>query len=130
MSNRHRALKALMAAISHPRGAGGVMEDAEIAMGARLIPVGSERPIPLPAFAWRRGVVSMLGMEIRIVAIEAVEPGAGAFSRLIAEIQRRGFTPVVVEPFGVTMPAIMAKWDWKRRVVGSGFERREEWLPR
>lgn len=73
-------------------------------------------------------VVSVRGLEVRIVAIKAKQIGNGAFSRLIAGICYAGLTPIVVEPL-FDMPAILRRWGWKPRVTGSGFAREESWRP-
>lgn len=67
-------------------------------------------------------VVSIKGDEVRIVAILAKTPGAGAFGRLIDGILAAGLKPIVVEPVFMTMPAIMERWGWRRRNIGQDFE--------
>lgn len=115
---------------THPRGIVGLIEDGERKLGATIIPLGASEPFPFPADDWMDGVVSVLGGKARIVAIHAHEEGRGALRRLVNGIQAAGLVPVIVEPVGPTMPAILKRWGWKRHVRGSGWERVEEWSPR
>ena len=75
-------------------------------------------------------IVSRRGREVRLVAILARVPGSGALTRTVAGIIAAGLVPVICEPT-VEMRATMKRWRWKRRLVGSTFEDREEqWLPK
>lgn len=115
---------------SHPLGVAGFMIEDEIAAGRAVMQPGSVWPFDFPAEDWVfPAVVSHDGREVHIVAILAQEPGKGAFRRLIANIEGAGLSPVVVCPVGQTMPAILKRWRWKRRIVGRGFERVDEWRP-
>ena len=73
-------------------------------------------------------VVSVKDREVRIVAIKAKERGKGALRRLIGAISYAGLTPIIVEPM-FDMPAILKRWAWSKRVVGSGFQTEEQWRP-
>jgi hypothetical protein len=72
-------------------------------------------------------VLSYDKREVHIVAVYAAR--RGALRRLIDRAAKHGLSPVVVEPIGPTMPAIMRKWGWQKSVVGEGWDRREEWRP-
>jgi hypothetical protein len=54
--------------------------------------------------------------EVRLVAIQAIHPGKGAFRRLVEAIERENMIPVVVCPMGRRMREIMTHWDWQRSV--------------
>jgi len=83
----------------------------------------------LPVLDWPDDiVVSMRGKKVRIIAIKAKYPSNGAFSRLITDIAKAGLTPIIVEPMFV-MPDILKRWGWSRQIIGSGFEREEQWRP-
>jgi hypothetical protein len=113
-----------------PLGMAGVMMSNEVAAGRRLVQPGATTPFAFPADDWAfPQVVALDGAEVRIVAILARTPGRGAFRRLIDAICAAGFQPVVIEPIGVTMPAILARWGWRCTVRGEGFDRIEEWRP-
>jgi hypothetical protein len=122
---------AVMQIFQHPRGAGGVLEDQELAKGAKLIPIGAYEPFEVSEYDWMAPhLISVLGDEAFIIAICARHRGEGAFRHLIHNIRRAGFRPVVVCPTGEIMPAIMKKWGWTQRTVGDDFEsRRDEWRP-
>lgn len=76
---------------------------------------------------WRpTDVVSTDGKIVRIVAICARKPGSGAFRRMVNGIVAAGLEPVVIEPFPV-MEAILTRWGWAGKLVGSGIDRYEEW---
>lgn len=69
-------------------------------------------------------VVTMRGMEVRIVAVWARHEGRGTFRRLVHNIQAAGLVPVVVAPFA-QMESIMGKWGWQHSRIGSD----DEWRP-
>src|SRR3954453_2076059 len=54
-------------------------------------------------------VISLDGKTVRIVAIRARHPGAGALRRLIAAITKTGLHPVVIAPL-FAMPDILRRW--------------------
>lgn len=88
----------------------------EIARGYVPVPVGSVDW--LPTADWHpRDVVSSDGVEVRIVAIAARNPGTGAFRRLIAGIEAAGMRPVVVCPL-TDMEEIMRHWGWATVRIG------------
>lgn len=83
----------------------------------------------LPALDWPEDiVVATRGRFVRIIAIKAKHPGTGAFSRMITGIAVAGRIPIIVEPM-FDMPDILKRWGWSRRIVGSGFEKEEQWQP-
>src|SRR5687767_4395960 len=61
-------------------------------------------------------VLSIADGEIHIIAINSARKGA--LRRLIEGAASVGLSPVIVEPMGLTMPAIMTKWGWVRTVAG------------
>jgi hypothetical protein len=131
LSYLYAAAGAVLAGQTHPLGMAGVMLAEEVAAGRKPIQPGATEPFVFSADDWEfPQVVSLDGREVRITAVLARRPGTGAFRRLLAAIQAAGLKPVVVEPVGVTMPAILARWGWRRTVVGHGFRRVEEWRPR
>ena len=80
---------------------------------------------------WREDAVVSFDRErgeVRIIAIEAKNPGQGAFTRMVRGIMAEGRTPVVIQPMG-DMPAILTKWGWQRRDEGEGFLHEEQWRP-
>ncbi|HEX8414030.1 MAG TPA: hypothetical protein VF637_09120, partial [Sphingomicrobium sp.] len=72
-------------------------------------------------------VISYDDHEVHVVAVSSAR--RGAFSRLVREVRAAGLTPVVVEPMGPTMPAILERWGWQMSVNGEGWDHREEWRP-
>lgn len=117
-------------ASAHPRGAFGHMEDCEREMVFVVIPVGATEPFAVASHDWENALVSLNGSDVRLVLLHAYRRNRGALRRLVAAIQGAGLTPVVIEPTGSEMPAIMRKWKWKkRRVGGTGWESYEEWRP-
>lgn len=93
-------------------------------------PVFPGQVIWLPKSDWPNDVVvSMDGNTVRIVAIKALKEGSGSFRRLIESIIQYGLSPVIIEPM-LSMPDILTRWGWSRRMVGNDFETREEqWFP-
>lgn len=115
-------LEQIMEGRANPRGMIGVMEDGETRAGHTVVPLGAMTPFPVPRADWLGTVISMDGKDARIVLVHAHEEGRGAFRRLVKSIQSAGYIPVVVEPVGVAMPAIMKKWGWRGRRKGAGFD--------
>lgn len=105
------------------------MKAEEAKRGFEVIHVGSVSWLPVSD--WHHdNVVSRDGNNIRLVAICAVNKGEGAFNRLITGIIQAGYTPVIVGPV-VEMRAIMKRWRWKCKHIGSSFEDHEEhWFPK
>jgi hypothetical protein len=127
VANENEIMDALREAIEF--GPGEAMRRNEIAKGGTLVPTGSVDW--LPHTDWIEDmVVSRVGDDVRIVAIQAKEPGSGAFSRLITALAKRGLRPIVVCPFS-HMEEILRRWKWRRKDVGIGFDDREDqWTPR
>jgi hypothetical protein len=67
--------------------------------------------------------------EVRLILLRARHPRQGALRRLITAIGAAGLQPVVVEPIGEAMPAILQRWGWRRTVQGSGWDTITEWRP-
>jgi hypothetical protein len=78
---------------------------------------------------WREIVASQDGKKIRLVLLDAMKPGHGAFSRLIAAIWRHDLVPVIVEP-NEALISWCVRHDYRRRVIGKGKHRHEVWYPR
>ncbi len=114
---------------AHPRGFLGMMEDGETQAGRALVPLGATRPFPLPSTDFKDAVLSLADGQVRIVLVTAKHPGRGAFRRLVRAIISAGLAPVVCEPVGFVMPAIMKRWGWRESITGCGFDRVAEWRP-
>lgn len=106
-----------------------IMRRDEISKGNTVIVPGDR--LWLSADDWDSTIiVSQKGREIRLIAILARDPGTGAFRRTVTGILGAGLVPVIIEPMGV-MAIILRRWNWSKRIVGSGFMHREEqWRPR
>lgn len=104
------------------------MRADELARGHYIMPVGSA-PF-LSTDDWKpEACVSIADGEVRIVLIEAREPGTGAFRRLVEGITDAGLRPVVVCPLD-HMKAILKRWGWQVTEVGSTFyDREDQWRP-
>lgn len=78
---------------------------------------------------WHEIIASRDGRRIRLVLLDALNPGAGAFTRLIERISAAGLVPVIVEPNQFLI-------DWchrhgcRMRIIGKGPFRQEVWYPR
>jgi hypothetical protein len=84
----------------------------------------------LPVADWEHTIViSRRGKEIRLIILLAKRRGNGAFHRLVNGILGDGLTPVILAPMGA-MRAIMKRWNWFERSVGSGWDHEEQWRPR
>lgn len=109
-------------------GAGNVMREQEAIKGWTVIFPG-DRPW-LSASDWPHDVViSECRTHVRIVAIQALRPKCGAFSRLVDGILLVRKMPLVVSPIGQIMPAILRRWNWRCRVRGDGWDAEEIWRP-
>lgn len=123
-----RALEAMLEASEHPRGMQGVLEDQETKKGATLVKLGAKTPFHFSERDWVRGVISLKGREVRIVAIEAYEPGNGALKRLIASITSAGYQPVVVAAM-LDMPKILKHWGWEMTREPDEWGNVDTWRP-
>lgn len=104
-----------------------IMLDVELGTGAfdvdwRMPPVSLDRATM--AFD---PVITCKGNDIRIVLIEFTPRRCGQFAALVARIIGAGFRPVVVCPVLADMPAVLAHWQWRRRIEGISLL--EEWVP-
>lgn len=125
-----RLAKSIAGAERHPLGIAGLMIESEVAAGRKPVQPGATVPFDFPADDWvSPAVVSIDGDEVRIIAILAQRIGGGSFRRLIDNIIAAGLRPVVVEPVGTIMPAIMKRWGWRGRRVGGGWESCVEFRP-
>lgn len=126
----NRIADTLAGAERHPLGVAGLMIMDQQAAGRRCVQPGDKEPFDFPAEDWHfPAVVSVADGEVRLIAIMATPPGNGALRRLIANIYAVGLKPVICEPVGVAMPAILRKWGWRRRTIGKGYDQTEEWRP-
>ena len=100
-----------------------LLVESEQKAGCRILKTGD---VPwLQAADWRgEPVITLRGLEVRIVAVWASEQGKGTFKRLVRAIQDAGLKPVVVAPFH-HMQAILERWGWKATVVSGD----DEWRP-
>lgn len=121
----------LQAIARHPRGVVGRMKDLEFAKGFLPIEHGAREPIAFPTSEWHDGVLSRddRKKEVRIVAVFAKDSGKGALTRLISSIRAAGYCPVIVEPIGLEMPAILLHWRWHKTMAEYDNEVVEEWRP-
>ncbi|WP_041926863.1 hypothetical protein [Methylocystis sp. SC2] len=105
------------------------MKRDEIEFGRRPLDL-DERPW-FASNVWHDGVVAIddAAREVRIVAIAAKAPGAGALRKLVAGIESEGMTPVIVEAMTDGMLTILSKWNWKRSIVPVGGAFEEQWRP-
>lgn len=104
-----------------------IMRDDEAKAGRRVVKPGDE-----PWFSaadWHHSnVVSVDGDTVRLIAIWALNPGGGAFRRLVAAIHAAGLKPCIVEPTH-EMRQTLKRWGWRGRRYGHGFESEERWRP-
>lgn len=104
----------------------------EVGNGGKPIASGSVEPFPMPALDAFQclPVVTQRGNDIRIVAIWFKECGVGLFRKMVADIRAAGLHPVVVEPIGFEMPAILQHWGWRGSMVEQpDGQTCEEWRP-
>lgn len=78
---------------------------------------------------WYALIASEDGNRVRLVLMDAAEPGTGAMTRLIAGIEKAGKIPVIVEPMG-RLRDWCKKNGWKKRIIGKGWDRQEVWHPK
>jgi hypothetical protein len=122
-------VKVFQEAMTRPGGPGAMLCEGEIKRGARIVPLGTKKPFRFTEDDWRRGVISLKGDEVRIVAIEARNPGHGALKRLLRSITKAGLKPVIVAAM-FDMPAILRHWGWSvTSEPDDGFGRVDVWRP-
>lgn len=84
----------------------------------------------LPTEDWAEAIVTVTGVRVRLVLLDARKPGSGAFTRLCAALAEFGHRPVVISPTR-EFAAMLARRGWRERIVGTTFETRErQWTPR
>lgn len=111
--------------------AGGIvaaMRESEEGAGNRVVLPDS---VPwLPSKDWgNHPIISIRGRDVRIVAICALNPWTGAFSRLIDGIIEAGMTPVIVAPM-LMMPEILERWGgWFAVEIGEGWSHETHMRP-
>lgn len=105
-----------------------IMRADEVAAGRRVVKPGDEPWFP--ASEWHHtNVVSVEGNTVRIIAVWAINPGQGAFRRLIAAIEAAGLKPCIIEPTR-EMRATLKRWGWKGKRYGYDFNSEERWRQR
>jgi hypothetical protein len=105
-----------------------IMRDDERDQGRTVVLPGDRPWFSADEWHWTN-VVSIDGRKVRLIAVSALNPGCGAFHRLVAGIVDAQLEPVVIEPFE-QMQKILKRWGWKHRMAGAGTEREEQWRPR
>lgn len=100
----------------------------EIAHGFTVIRPGDVEWFPLAQWD-RRSIASICGQRVRLVALDARNPGQGSLRALIAAIERAGYVPVIVEPSN-RLTASLKRWGWKHRRLRRGSEAESIWYPR
>lgn len=126
---RTRRLEAeIEAIIAHPEGTLGRLRDLEVQRGGKVVMPGAYLPFIFPKDDWDDCVVSIKDREVRLVLINARNPGHGAFTRLVKHITDFNLTPVVVAPFP-HMEAILVHWGWVYS-PGDDWLRADEWRPK
>jgi hypothetical protein len=74
-------------------------------------------------------IISQDTKRARLVALEAKNPGNGAFTRLIDAIWRAGLVPVLVEP-----NQLLIDWchrhQFRKRTIGNKNYRHDIWYPK
>ena len=79
---------------------------------------------------WEEIVVSMdKEGRIRLVLLDAKQPGTGAFTRLIKQIEQAGLTPVIVEPLGF-LETWCISHGWRSRRLRHGPSHQLIWYKR
>lgn len=106
---------------------GDTMRSDEIRAGYKIVRPGEARW--LPAEDWDRDcVISLDGLTVRLVAIHALKPGTGAFTRLLSAVEAAGLRPVVLEPT-VQFEQALRRRGWKSRRYGIGVNAETRWRP-
>jgi hypothetical protein len=102
---------------------------AEKERGFRVVRPGEA--IWLRADDWRsESVASVNGTTIRLVLINAIQTGCGAFTRTVSAIRKIGSLPAVIEPTK-EFASILTRRGWRGKQVGRTFETRETvWRPK
>ena len=79
---------------------------------------------------WHEGsVFTQDARRVRLVLLDARQPGKGAFTRLIAKLHACNMTPVLVEP-SQTLEDWAKRHSYRSRKIGKGQFRQEIWYPR
>lgn len=121
-------LEKLIAQVSMGLRMEDIMRDDERKAGRKVVVPGDVTW--LPAEDWDHTVVvSVDGDVVRLIALLALNPGNGAFRRLIYSIHDTGLTPCVIAPT-IEMRATLKRWGWKGKRHGHGWNGEERWKPR
>jgi hypothetical protein len=78
---------------------------------------------------WREIIATRDHRRVRLVLLDAKQPGTGAFTRLIAGITKAGLVPVIVEP-NKTLTDWCVRHGYRMRIIGKGKDRHEVWYLR
>jgi hypothetical protein len=94
---------------------------------------GHERVISAEGLDWADWstdtVITRDGSRVRLVLLNARQPGRGAFTRLVYGIEKAGFIPVLVQP-NQLLKDWCARHGWRSRDVGQGEDRHFIFYPR
>jgi hypothetical protein len=101
------------------------MIDAERLQGHRIV---KQAPWFNPDDWDPHTIISQDRRRIRLVALQAKEPGTGAFTRLVAAILAADLIPVVVEPNGRLVDWCL-RHEFRSKRIGTGFKH-VVWFPR
>lgn len=77
----------------------------------------------------RHTLITQDGKRIRLVALQAKEPGTGAFNRLVQRIFAHNLIPVLVEP-NQSLVDWCHRHDFRSKRIGRGRYKHEIWYPR
>jgi hypothetical protein len=119
--------KIVSAVNSTPREIGSNLRRFEIEQGFTLVIAGNAAWFDAEDWTGRT-IISQDKRRVRLVALEARNPGHGAFTRLIAGIFEAGLTPVLVEPNDMLIDWCL-RHDFRQRGV-KGRHPHTIWYPR
>ena len=122
--SKKEAKRVFREVMDHPDGVVGVMCDDQIKMGRTIVPTGAVTPFAVPKEDWRETVISVVDKVAFIVLVEARRRRQGALRRLVTAVKEAGMCPVICEPIGLEMPAVLRHWGWVR------FMNTNNWIPK
>jgi hypothetical protein len=100
----------------------------EKARGFKIVRPGDAAWFPVAR--WKaRSIASLDGKRARLVALDAIVPGQGSLKAMIADIEKHGLIPVLVEP-NRRLSNSLERWGWHRRLRGFSSDRETIWYPR